>query len=119
MATLTAILNITSADATSEALAIAQTDTIPITTPVVNTAQVSVDTVSATVLIPTAKAAITYVYLKNTDSTNPITIRTGASVPYSDLGAGEWAFFPVKASVGCEVIASGGAVVAEYGYWTQ
>jgi len=119
MATITATLNITSADATSEALAIAQTDTITITTPLTNTARESVDTVSATVLIPAAKAAITYLYLKNADTTNPLTIRTGASVPYAVLGAGEWGFFPVQASVGCEVIATGSAVIAEYGYWTQ
>lgn len=120
MATITATLNITSSDATSESLAISQTDAITVTNPVVNTARESVDTVSATTLVASGKAAITYLYLKNTDATNTLTIRTAsASAPYADLSAGEWAFFPVKGTIGCEVIAVGGPVVAEYGYWTQ
>jgi len=119
MATIQATLNITSSDATSESLAISQTDAITVTNPVINTGRESVDTVAATVIIPAAKSAITYLYIKNTDGANVITLRTGASVAYADLGAGEWGFFPVKATVGCEVIASGGAVIVEYGYWTQ
>jgi len=119
MATIQATLNITSSDATSEALAISQTNAITVTNPVINTGRESVDTVSATVIIPAAKAAITYLYIKNADASNVITIRTGASVAFADLGAGEWGFFPIKATVGCEVIASGGAVIMEYGYWTQ
>lgn len=120
MATITATLNITSSDATSESLAISQTDAITVTNPVVNTARESVDTATATVLVDSGKAAITYLYIKNTDATNTLTIRTAAaSTAYADISAGEWAFFPIKGTVGCEVIASGGPVVAEYGYWTQ
>jgi len=119
MATINATLNITSSDATSEALAISQTAAITVTNPVINTGRESVDTVTPTVLVPAAKASITYLYLKNTDAANVLTIRTGGSVAYADLGAGEWGFFPVKATVGCEIIAAGGVVIAEYGYWSQ
>jgi hypothetical protein len=119
MATIQATLNITSSDATSESLAISQTDAITVTNPVINTGRESVDTVAATVIVPTSKAAITYLYIKNTDGSHVVTVRTGASVDYADLSAGEWAFFPIKAAVGCEVIASGAPVIIEYGYWTQ
>jgi hypothetical protein len=43
MATIQATLNITSSDATSEALAISQTDAITVTNPVINTGRESVD----------------------------------------------------------------------------
>jgi hypothetical protein len=120
MATIQATLNITSADATSEALALSPTKAITVTTPIQNTSQIEVTAVSAEVLVPAAKAAITYVYLRNTDATNSLDLAEAATnVSFGTLGPEEWAFFPVKASVGLEITASASTVVAEYGFWTQ
>jgi hypothetical protein len=120
MATIQATLNITSADATSEALAISQTGAITITNPVQNTSRDTIIAASATVIVPAAKATVTYVYLKNTDATNDLDLAEAATnVSFGTLGPSEWAFFPVKASVGLEITASAGTVVAEYGFWTQ
>jgi hypothetical protein len=120
MATIQATLNITSSDATSESLAISQTDAITVTNPVQNTSRISVGAVSAEVIVPAAKAAITYVYLKNTDATNSLDLAEAATnVSFGTLGPEEWAFVPIKASVGLEVTASASTVVLEYGIWTQ
>ena len=120
MATIQSTLNITSADATSESLAISQTKAITVTNPVQNTSREEITAVSATVIIPSAKAATTYVYLKNTDVTNSLDLAEAAtSVSFGTLGPEEWAFLPIKASVGLEVTASASTVILEYGFWTQ
>ena len=69
MATLQATLNITSTDATSENLAIAQTDAITVGNPVQNTSRVDIVSGTPAVLVAAAKASVTYVYLKNVDAT--------------------------------------------------
>lgn len=120
MATIQTTLNITSADATSESLAISQTKAITVTNPIQNTSRISVGAVSAEVIVPSARAATTYVYLKNTDVTNSLDLAEAAtSVSFGTLGPEEWAFLPIKASVGLEVTASAATVVLEYGIWTQ
>ena len=120
MATVIPTLTITSSDATSEALAISQTDSLTTTDPVVNTATESVTVGAAVVSVKAAKVTETYMYIKNTDGTNGLDLREATTnVVFGHLAAGEFAFFPVKASVGFEVIAIGGTVVVEYGFWSQ
>ena len=63
--------------------------------------------------------SITYVYLKNLDTTNIITVKTDAGVAFLDLGPREFVFLPVKGAVGLEVQANVAACVLEYGYWTK
>lgn len=120
MATIQTTLNITSTDATSETLAIAQTIATTVTDPVQNTSTAIVDNAVATVLISGAKAVVSYVYIKNTDATNNIDLREAVtSVAFATLGPSEWAYLPIKAGVGLEVIASALTVRIEYGLWTQ
>jgi len=120
MATIQATLNITSSDATSESLAISQTDAITVTNPVQNTSRIDITAGAAETIIPAAKASITYVYLRNTDNTNSLELAEAAtSVVFGTLGPEEWAFIPVAASVGLEIDASAGTVTLEYGFWTQ
>ena len=118
MATINATLNITSSDATSEALAISQTTAITVTNPVINTGRESVTT-SPTIIVPAEKAATTYLYLKNTDATNSIDLAAAGGASFGTLAPTEWGFFPVKASVGFQATASASTVILEYGYWTQ
>ena len=119
MATLTAKLTLTSSNATSDALNLSVTDTLITTNPQINVARISCPHDSVTQVLTTSQSAITYVYLKNTDSTNIVTVKTDAPVAFSDLGPEEFMFFPLKGAVGVEVQADTAACIMEYGYWTK
>jgi len=122
MATLNATLSLTSSDATSDRLSVSVTDALTITNPSVNLARLSVATDAPTnILTASGNSAITYVYIKNTntDAGHVLTLKIDDATAFSDLGAGEFAILPIKGAVGLECQASGAAVVAEYGYWTK
>jgi hypothetical protein len=119
MATLTTKLTLTSSNATSDSLNLSVTDTLTTTNPQINVARISCPHDSVTQVLTTDQSAITYVYLKNTDSTNIITVKTDGAVSFSDLGPGEFIFFPLKGAVGVEVQANTAACIMEYGYWTK
>ena len=74
----------------------------------------TIATGGATVIVASGVTDITYVYMKNTDSTNIVVLKTDSGTAYADLGPGEFAFIPVKGSVGIEAQASGGNCVVEY-----
>lgn len=122
MATLNATLSLTSSDATSDRLSVTVTDALTITNPSVNLARLSVATDAATnILTASGNSAITYVYIKNTntDAGHVLTLKIDDATAFADVGAGEFVLLPVKGGVGLECQASGAAVVAEYGYWTK
>ena len=72
----------------------------------VTTNTASIATGSETVIIAASDASINYVYIKITDTTNIVVVKTDAPVAHMDLGPGEFTFFPLKGSVGVEVIAT-------------
>lgn len=121
MATLTTTLTLASTDATSDRLNISVSDSLTTANPAVNIARLSIATDAATNILTTANSSVTYVYIKNTnsDASHILTLKTDGATAFSDLGAGEFAIFPLKGAVGLECQASGAAVVAEYGYWTK
>ena len=122
MATLKTTLTITSTDSTSDRLNVSVNDTLSTGNPTINLARTSVATSAATnILTAAANTSITYVYIKNTntDASHILTLKDDAGNAFSDLGAEEFAIFPVKGAVGLECQASGAAVIAEYGYWTK
>ena len=119
MATLTPTLTIVSSDATGDSLSLSVTDTLTTTIPAVNTAQVSIASGSATEILTTSQAIHTYVYLKNTDDTNYVSVKTAAGTVYARLKAGEFMFLPVELSIGIEVQANTASCIVEYGYWTN
>ena len=121
MATLTPTLSLTSADATGDALSLSVSVTggLATTIPAINTAQISIGTASATNILTTAQAAHTYVYLKNTDSTNYVSVKTDGGNVFARLRAGEFMFFPLELSIGLELQANTGSCIVEYGYWTS
>ena len=119
MATLTAKLTLSSSNVTSDTLNLTTTDTLTTTNPQINVARISCPHDSATQVLTTSQSAITYVYLKNTDTTNIITVKTDGAESFSDLGPGEFMFFPLKGAVGVEVQANSAACIMEYGYWTK
>lgn len=119
MATLKPTLTITSADATSDALSITVTDTLTTGQPSVNMARASILHTGPTNILSTADSAVTYVYLKNLDTTNIITAKTDGAVAFLDLSPGEFAFMPVKGAVGLEVQANSATCILEYGFWAK
>ena len=119
MATLTSTLQLVSSDVSSDPLSINQTKALTVTNPFVDIARQSVATTGQFNILTTANSSITYVYLKNADATNIITIKDDAGNSHMDLGPGEMAFFPVKGAVGLEATANTASCVLEYGFWTK
>jgi len=120
MATLTSTLQLVSSDVSSDALSINQTKALTVTNPSVDIARQLVETTGQfNILTAAANTSITYVYLKNADTTNIITIKDDAGNSHMDLGPGEMAFFPVKGAVGSEATANTASCVLEYGFWTK
>ena len=119
MATLISKLTLSSTNATSDTLNVTVTDTLSVGEPSVSLSRVSVATDAATNLRATSDSGITYMYLKNIDATNIITVKTDGAVAFLDLGPGEFAFLPLKGAVGMEVQADTAACILEYGYWTK
>jgi hypothetical protein len=119
MATLTAKLTLSSSNTTSDSLNLTVSETVSVGEPSVSLSRISVATDAATNLRATSDSSITYIYLKNMDSTNVITIKTDGAVSFLDLSPGEFAFLPLKGAVGMEVQASSAACILEYGYWTK
>ena len=114
MATLTSKLTLTSSNATSDTLNITVTDTLSVGEPSVSLSRISIATDAATNLRTTSDSSITYMYLKNMDATNVITVKTDGAVAFLDLSPGEFAFLPLKGAV-----ANTAACILEYGYWTK
>ena len=119
MATLISKLTLSSSNATSDTLNVTVTDTLSVGEPSVSLSRLSIATDAATNLRATSDSSITYMYLKNIDSTNIITVKTDGAVAFLDLGPGEFAFLPLKGAVGMEVQADTAACILEYGYWTK
>ena len=121
MATISVTLGITSTDATSENLNIAALDSLIITNPIESTSRATIPVSPSVFNILTAavNTSITYVYVKNVDSTNVITLKDDAGNSIIDLSAGEFAFFPVKGGIGLEAMANTAPCILEYGFWTK
>lgn len=119
MATLTPTLRISSSDIASDSIDFTVTDALSTTDPAISIARQSVATTGQFDILTTSTADITYVYVKNIDTTNIITLKTDGGVAHMDLGPGEFAFFPVKGAVGLEATANTAPCVLEYGYWTK
>ena len=120
MATLNVTLGITSTNATSESLNLGASDTLTVGNPLESTSKATVGTVSVfNILTAAANTNITYVYVKNADTTNIITLKDDAGNSIIDLSAGEFAFFPVKGTIGLEALANTAPCDLEYGFWTK
>jgi len=120
MASLTISLGITSTTATSESLNIGASDVLTITNPIESSSKALVDTVTPFNILTTAvNTSITYVYVKNTDVTNIVTLKDDSGNSFIDLGPGEFTFLPVKAAVGLEALANVADCLIEYGIWTK
>ena len=80
----------------------------------VSSASISVATGSASQLIANSVAKVTYVWIKNTDATNYVSLENDAGNIWGRLLPGEFNVFSVAPSVGLEVQANTAAVIVEY-----
>lgn len=120
MGSLLVSLSITSSDATSERLNIGVSDTLSVTNPIESSSSVLVDTATPfNILTAAGNTSITYVYIKNKDATNFVTVSDDAGNDIMDISPNEFAFFPVKGSTGIEVLSDTSDCIIEYGYWTK
>ena len=71
-----------------------------------------------TQIIDKSVAKLTYVYIKNTDASNYITLYNDDKEDWGRLLPGEWAFFPDAPSVGFEAAADTAAVIADIALFT-
>ena len=120
MATLTPTLTLASTDTASDTLDFTVTKGLGTTSPSVGVSRQSVATSGQfNILTAATNTGITYVYVKNTDSTNVIVLKDDSGNNFLDLSAGEFAFFPVKGGIGLEATSAGGACILEYAYFSK
>ena len=128
MATLTPTLTLTSNDATTDQLSFSVTDSLSVTAPHIGLAKASVTTVGANNIIqPATDGQTYYVYVKHTGVdasgstvTTTLNIELTGDVIIGKLAAGEFMWMPVGGhSLGVQLQASSGTIVAEYAYFTK
>lgn len=116
MATVKFRLGISSSTVGPDKLDFAVEKSVSVTEPLLNMAKVSVATESDTVILGTSNVQ-SYVYIRNTDATNFVTIKNNADDTLAIIRPGEFALFPLAASAGLELIADTDACICEYGHW--
>lgn len=119
MASLTAKLQLSGSNLTSDALSISVTDVLTVTNPTIPVARLSIATGSYQSLIA-SNAAHSYVYIKNisgTASTDYVELKFGATL-IAKLRVGEYLFLPLTSALAITAQATGNACIMEYGYWS-
>ena len=128
MATLTPTLTLVSTDLSDDELNFSVTDSLTVTAPHIATAKASVTTTGANNIIqPATDGQTYYVYVKHTGfdaSGSAVSTTLGIELPgdvvIGKLAAGEFMFMPVGGhSLGVQLQASSGTIVAEYAYFTK
>ena len=118
MATLTPTLTLTSTNAMSDSLSITLTDSLTVTDPS-EIAKVSASTSDTPILVAAADSNTYYVYLKNTDSTNFVSVKDVGGNIFMKIHAGEFAFFTLSPSEGLKLDADTAACIVEYGLFKK
>ena len=128
MATLIPTLTLSSTDATTDLLNFSVTDTLSVTAPHIGLAKTSVSTTGANNIIqPATDGQTYYVYVRHTgvdasgsDVTTTLNIELTGDVVIGKLAVGEFMFMPIGGhSLGVQLQASSGTIVAEYDYFTK
>jgi hypothetical protein len=122
MATLNATLTLTSTSTSTAALNLSTAKTLTVDVDLVNTGRISVATGTDTEVLGRAITDNKYVYLKNLDPTNFITVKDDDAAgvnEFMELKPGEFAFFVVKGGIGLNLEADTAACVVEYGFWNE
>tara|TARA_B110000902_G_scaffold258632_1_gene328687 strand:- start:696 stop:1106 length:411 start_codon:yes stop_codon:yes gene_type:complete len=119
MANLTAKLQLSGSNLTSDALSISVSDVLTVTNPTVPMARLSIATGSGQTIIP-SNSAFSYIYVKlisGTNSTDFLGISIGGATNVK-MRVGEFLFMPIYNAKVVLGEAYGGACIVEYGYWS-
>ena len=120
MATLKPSLTLTGTAADfGAALSLSVTDSLTVGPPSVGISKKKLVGDAAAVVIFENNATTTYVYLKNTDTTNHIKWFNDSGEEMGILWPEEFAFFAIIDGEGLKVSANNANCVLEYGYWTK
>jgi len=127
MATLTPTLSLLSTDASSDSLNFSVNTGLNTTHTSSGPGKISCAITTGTALLTTAQTSIAYVYFKNTGklaadgatTANIITLQDAAGNTFLDLGAEEFAFFPLKGAKGLTAVSDTAAVVGEFAFYTK
>ena len=119
MATVTAVLTLTSTTATSDDLKLSVSSNLTTVEPSVGISRISLVGDAAATTIFADNTTTTYVYLKNMDSTNHIKWFNDTDDGMGILWPGEFALFAVIDAEGLKVQANTGNCILEYAYWTK
>ena len=130
MATLTPTLTLASTDALSDAISFSITDSLSVEAPSKGLSKIDADNTGAnSIIVPVGAAAIVYLYVKHTGTTDGSTATTtlvdvedSDNVPFARLGAGEFLFMPYSkagGSKGVQLQTASGTVQMEYAFFTK
>ena len=119
MATLTPTLTLVSTDTSTDALSLSVTDSLTVTTPMIDIARITLAGDAAATTILDNNATTTYVYLKNTDTTATDYIYVYDDTSTGDpvilkLAGGDFAFLPLNADKTLRAYATTGGTILEY-----
>ena len=118
MATLTPTLTLTSTNAMSDSLSITLTDSLTVTDPS-EIAKVSASTSDTPILVAAADSNTYYVYIKNKDAANFVSVKDAGGNIFMKIHAGEFAFFTLSPSEGLKLDADTAACIVEYGLFKK
>lgn len=121
MATLKATLTLqaSAGQVSTNALALTESDSLTVdAAPITNAARLSVSHSADTELLASSHGN-TYVYIKNTDSTNLVKLKTEANELFGVVFPGEWAYFCVLENEGLGVVANNAACIIEYSLYKR
>ena len=100
-------------------LSLSVSDVLSVTVPMVGISKETITTADNQELIDDGDAVDKYVYVMNPADTNYGQLQLTAGTIFGRLYPGEFAFFPLKASLGLEVRANNANCIVEFGYWSR
>ena len=119
MATISTKLSLAGSGLTSNQLSLNLNDLLSVTTPHVGLSKEAILHSAPTQLLASSVSAATYFYVRNTDTTNFITLKNDAAAVWGKLHPGEAILFAVYPSIGFEIQANTATCIVEYAYWTK
>jgi|TARA_R110002020_G_scaffold277157_1_gene492377 hypothetical protein len=120
MATLTTTITLTSSDAMTDSFNLSLSKSLTVTNPIeISKRHITIASAAVNQLVASSDSNFYYVYLKNTDDTNYVSIKDDAANTIMRLHPGEFAFFTLESSEGLEARADTDTITLEYGLFKK
>tara|TARA_A100001515_G_scaffold56461_1_gene44466 strand:- start:41 stop:409 length:369 start_codon:yes stop_codon:yes gene_type:complete len=100
-------------------LALSVQDTLTVGPPIKGISKESVLHTGATTILDATNTVTTYVYLKNTDTTNHVKIYTGNDELFGIVWPSQFSFFSIIDGEGLKLQANNATCIVEYAYYTK